>query len=73
MTNEPGRAAWLCPGCHFQIGWIDENNNLVIWRWPTGEIVLRCGTFVCSCGYIVHWIEAKVPTGLDKDAVPMVQ
>jgi len=51
---------WLCPSCHFAVGFIDDENNLVIWR-PEGSITLRSGVFVCACGEVIHWIEAVKP------------
>lgn len=70
---EPGRAAWQCPECGFAVGWVNEDNDLVIWRYPTGFIILRSGTFACACGAVIEWREAMTHKALDKDATPMVQ
>ena len=73
MTVEPGREAWLCPKCGFVIGFLDADDNLVVWHYPKGFITLRSGVFVCSCGHVIRWHQAAVPHALDKDAAPMVQ
>lgn len=71
--TESGRAAWACPGCGFMVGWIDEDNNLVIWRYPSGFLSIRCGVFVCGCGAVIQWREAMAPKRLDKDSAAVVQ
>lgn len=69
---EPGRAAWVCPGCGFVIGWIDEDNNLVIWRYPAGFVSIKRAIFTCSCGYVHRWNTAKASSDLDNCSVPVV-
>jgi len=63
---EPGRAAWRCPQCGFVVGWVNDDNQLVIWRYPGGFIILRCGTFACACGAVVEWRQAAPPRRVDK-------
>jgi len=73
MSDQPGRAAWACPKCGFVVGFVNGDNNLMLWSYSHGPIALRCGTFVCGCGQTVQWIEARAPTGLDKDVASVVQ
>ena len=70
--TEPGRAAWLCPGCGFVVGWVDDNNDLIIWRYPQGSIAIHCGTFTCGCGYVIEWHAARMSSILDRDVASVV-
>ncbi len=71
--SEPGREAWLCPGCGFLSGLVGEDNSLIIWRYPTGFVSIRWGEFACACGYVHRWNEAKRASRvLDSGSVAVV-
>ena len=73
MTNEPGRAA-ACPICGFVVGFVNEDNHLVIWHYPEGNIVVRHGVLICSCGCVIKWGESRpLSSVLDKGASLMIQ
>jgi len=44
-----------CPRCGFLIGWVDDHDNLVIWRYDVGCLTLRQGTIQCGCGAVIQW------------------
>ena len=49
---------WPCPHCGFLVGWIDDHDNLVIWRYDVGCLTLRQGTIECACGAVIQWHKA---------------
>ena len=72
--TEPGREAWLCPKCGFVVGFVDEDNKLVIYTYLRGCFVsIQSGTIICSCGHVIHWHEAAVPHVLDNGAMSVVE
>ena len=71
--SEPGREAWwICPKCGVVIGFVDDENNLVLWSYARGPVAVRWGEVLCSCGHVIRWHPAMIPRTLDSDGVPVV-
>ena len=56
---------WTCPACTFVIGFVSDDNELVIPRWPGPTISIVCGRFTCVCGCTIEWHPSKPPRVLD--------